>query len=219
MPTVVLAEGGDPIKDGNAWEIYKAKADGTRGDNITTEYNDYKASLEPGDYVVVARARRGQKPSSWSRSRPGQVYKPVFVLNAGTLIIHPRPSEGADVSDGAAVVIDYPGRRRSVDLLRQHQGGPCRPATRRSRSRSARARLPKRSRSPPARRSRRTSSSASAMSSPMPSMSPAATRSTLGGLTFQVVKAKKKIDGTPRGCADDLWRRTQVRPAARRLCG
>ena len=39
----------------------------------------------------------------------GQVYKPVFVLNAGLLIIHPKPSEGADVADGAAVVIDYPG--------------------------------------------------------------------------------------------------------------
>ena len=29
LPTVVLAEGGDPIKDGNAWVIYKANADGT----------------------------------------------------------------------------------------------------------------------------------------------------------------------------------------------
>jgi Ca-activated chloride channel family protein len=32
----------------------------------------------------------------------------VFVLNAGTLIIHPRPSEGADVSAAAAVVVDFP---------------------------------------------------------------------------------------------------------------
>src|SRR6185312_3112986 len=39
----------------------------------------------------------------------GQVYKPMFILNAGTLIIHPRPSAGADVVDGAAVVVDYPG--------------------------------------------------------------------------------------------------------------
>ncbi|RWF86475.1 MAG: hypothetical protein EOQ36_17180, partial [Mesorhizobium sp.] len=37
------------------------------------------------------------------------VYKPLVTLNAGTLIIHPRPSEGADVADGAAVVIAYPG--------------------------------------------------------------------------------------------------------------
>ncbi|TIW85965.1 MAG: hypothetical protein E5V51_14785, partial [Mesorhizobium sp.] len=39
----------------------------------------------------------------------GQVYKPLFTLNAGTLILHPRPSQGADVASGAAVVIAYPG--------------------------------------------------------------------------------------------------------------
>lgn len=30
MPAVVLAEGGDPVTDGNSWEIYKASSDGTR---------------------------------------------------------------------------------------------------------------------------------------------------------------------------------------------
>lgn len=107
-PTVVLAEGGDPLTDGNAWEIYKAMADGTRGDSVATEYGAYKGNLEPGDYIVVARigeARAEQK----IRIEAGQIYKPLFTLNAGTLIIHPRPSEGADVADGAAVVIAYPG--------------------------------------------------------------------------------------------------------------
>lgn len=108
LPTLVLAEGGDPVTDGNAWEIYKAKSDGTRGDNVTTEYGAYKGNLEPGDYIIVARdgeARTEQK----LKVEAGQVYKPLFTLNAGTLIIHPRPSAGADVVDGAAVVIDYPG--------------------------------------------------------------------------------------------------------------
>ena len=108
IPTVVLAEGGDPVTDGNAWEIYKAMSDGTRGDSVTTEYGAYKGNLEPGDYIVVARigeARAEQK----IKIEASQVYKPLFTLNAGTLIIHPRPSEGADVADGAAVVIAYPG--------------------------------------------------------------------------------------------------------------
>lgn len=108
LPTAVLAEGGDPVTDGNAWEIYKAKSDGTRGDYISTEYGAYKGNLEPGDYIVVAsdgQAKTEQK----IKIEAGQVYKPLFNLNAGTLIIHPRPSEGADVVDGAAVVIDYPG--------------------------------------------------------------------------------------------------------------
>ncbi|RWE89329.1 VWA domain-containing protein [Mesorhizobium sp.] len=108
MPAVVLAEGGDPVTDGNSWEIYKASSDGTRGDYVTTEYGAYKGNLEPGGYIVVARygeARTEQKITVES----GQVYKPLVTLNAGTLIIHPRPSEGADVADGAAVVIAYPG--------------------------------------------------------------------------------------------------------------
>jgi Ca-activated chloride channel family protein len=108
MPTVVLAEGGDPVTDGNSWEIYKANSDGTRGDYATTEYGTYKGNLEPGDYIVVARlgeARTEQKIVV----EAGQVYKSLFTLNAGTLIIHPRPSEGANVADGAAVVITYPG--------------------------------------------------------------------------------------------------------------
>jgi Ca-activated chloride channel family protein len=108
LPTAVLAEGGDPVTDGNAWEVYKAKSDGTRGDNVTTEYGAYKANLEPGDYIIVARdgeAKLEQK----IKIEVGQVYKPLFILNAGMLIIHPRPSEGADVVDGASVVIDYPG--------------------------------------------------------------------------------------------------------------
>jgi Ca-activated chloride channel family protein len=108
IPSVVMAEGGDPITDGNAWEVYKAKPDGTRGESVTTQYNSYEANLEPGDYIVVARADEAQVEQK-VKIEASQVYKPLFILNAGTLIIHPRPSEGADVVDGASVVIDYPG--------------------------------------------------------------------------------------------------------------
>ena len=108
MPSVVMAEGGDPITDGNAWEIYKAKSDGTRGDSVSTEYGAYKGNLEPGDYVVVAidgQAKAEQK----IKIEAGQVYQPLFTLNAGTLILHPRPSPGAEVFDGAALEFAYPG--------------------------------------------------------------------------------------------------------------
>ncbi|MER9725070.1 MULTISPECIES: VWA domain-containing protein [unclassified Mesorhizobium] len=108
IPTVVMAEGGDPITDGNAWEVYKAKPDGTRGYNVTTEYGAYKGNLEPGDYIIVARDGEA-KTEQKLKVEASQIYKPLFTLNAGTLIIHPRPSVGADVVDGAAVVIDYPG--------------------------------------------------------------------------------------------------------------
>ncbi len=108
MPSVIMAEGGDPITDGNAWEIYKAQADGGAGENVITEYGAYKGNLDPGDYVVRAtlgQARTEQKVTIAA----DKVAEPVFTLNAGTLILHPRPSEGADIVDGASLVFEYPG--------------------------------------------------------------------------------------------------------------
>ncbi|RRI03059.1 VWA domain-containing protein [Mesorhizobium tamadayense] len=108
MPSVVVAEGGDPITDGNAWEIYKAAADGTRGDQVMTEYGELKTNLESGDYVVVARddeARSEQK----IKIEAGQVSKPLFTLNAGTLVIHPHASQGSEISGEARVDFAYPG--------------------------------------------------------------------------------------------------------------
>ncbi|UDL92161.1 VWA domain-containing protein [Mesorhizobium sp. PAMC28654] len=108
LPTAVFAEGGDALTDGNVWEIYKAQADGTRGDIVTTEYGAYKGNLESGDYLVVARDGE-VKTEQKLKVEAGHVYKPVFTLNAGTLVIHPRPNEGADVLDGATVEVVYPG--------------------------------------------------------------------------------------------------------------
>ncbi|WP_395448090.1 hypothetical protein ACHMW7_24850 [Aminobacter sp. UC22_36] len=109
IPELTLAEGAAPLTDaGNAWEIYKANADGTKGERVTTEYNNYKGSLEAGAYVI--RATLGEAAVEQPlKVEAGQAYKPLFVLNAGTLIVRPRPSEGADIVDGAAVVIDFPG--------------------------------------------------------------------------------------------------------------
>ncbi|ESW84197.1 von Willebrand factor type A [Mesorhizobium sp. LSJC285A00] len=108
IPSVVMAEGGDPITDGNAWEVYKAKADGTRGEAVTTQYNNYEANLEPGEYVVVARADEAQAEQK-VKIEAGQVYRPLFTLNAGTMLIHPKPSQGAEISDEAHVDFAFPG--------------------------------------------------------------------------------------------------------------
>ncbi|MBZ9823614.1 vWA domain-containing protein [Mesorhizobium sp. CA4] len=107
-PSVVMAEGGDPITDGNAWEIYKAAADGTRGDQVTTEYGVLKTNLEPGDYIVAGRddeARSEQK----IKIEAGKTYSPLFTLNAGTLVIHPHASQGSEISGEARVDFAYPG--------------------------------------------------------------------------------------------------------------
>ncbi|RLP22946.1 VWA domain-containing protein [Mesorhizobium sp. YM1C-6-2] len=109
IPKAVMAAGGEPLENaGNAWEIYKAKADGGRGELLSTEYGAYKGSLEPGDYVVVARlgeARAEQKLTV----EPGEVYTPLVVLDAGTLVVRPRANEGAEVDNAATVVVEHPG--------------------------------------------------------------------------------------------------------------
>ncbi|TPK92987.1 MULTISPECIES: VWA domain-containing protein [unclassified Mesorhizobium] len=108
MPSVVLAEGGDPITDGNAWEIYKAESDGTRGDQVMTEYGVLKTNIEPGDYIVVGRddeARSEQK----IKIEAGKTYSPLFTLNAGALVIHPHASQGSEISGEARVDFAYPG--------------------------------------------------------------------------------------------------------------
>ncbi|BCG97006.1 vWA domain-containing protein [Mesorhizobium sp. 131-2-1] len=109
MPSVVLAEGGPDISDNsNVWEIYKANADGTRGDQVMTEYGELKTNLEPGDYIVVGRADEA-KVEQKLKVEAGQVYKPLFTLNAGTLVIHPHASQGAEISGEARVDFAYPG--------------------------------------------------------------------------------------------------------------
>jgi Ca-activated chloride channel family protein len=108
-PSVRLAAGGEPVKDpALAWELYEAKPDGSRGPSIAFEYDDYRATLAPGDYVVVARlgvAKAEQKLTV----QAGQVYTPDFVLGAGTLVVRPRASAGGEISSTANVLVEYPG--------------------------------------------------------------------------------------------------------------
>jgi Ca-activated chloride channel family protein len=109
IPSVALTDGGEKLIDaGQAYEIYRANPDGSKGERITTEYNSYKGNLEPGDYVI--RAALGQAAVEQPlKVETGKTYEPVYVLNAGELVIRPRSSPDADVDTGASVVIDHPG--------------------------------------------------------------------------------------------------------------
>jgi Ca-activated chloride channel homolog len=109
-PDVIMAEGGASLGDhaGNRWDLHKANAEGGEGEYITTSYDRYKASLEPGDYYVKASmglASTGQKVTI----KAGETASPLFVLNAGTIKIRPLASPGAEPSDAAAVIYKYPG--------------------------------------------------------------------------------------------------------------
>ncbi|TIL94600.1 MAG: VWA domain-containing protein [Mesorhizobium sp.] len=79
------------------------------GVDFTVNVVGFGLTAEEGKQVACLADNTGGKYIQASDEKALQVYKPLFVLDAGTLIIHPRPSEGADVADGAAVVIAYPG--------------------------------------------------------------------------------------------------------------
>jgi Ca-activated chloride channel family protein len=109
MPSLVLSEGGPDVKAGGpVWDIFAVNADGTKGDKLDTEYDAPQTfKLSPGNYIVRA---------SWDQAATeqpvtitaGDVAKPVFNLNAGKLVLHPRPAKGMDVLDGTTVKATYP---------------------------------------------------------------------------------------------------------------
>jgi Ca-activated chloride channel family protein len=110
VPTVALSEDTDDLgaDAGNAYDVYRKGTDGQRGEHVTTDYGRWRGNLDPGDYIVVARMDYAEVEQS-VMVEAGKVAKPHFVLNAGRLIIRPRPTEGAEVPSGAATVVDYPG--------------------------------------------------------------------------------------------------------------
>jgi Ca-activated chloride channel family protein len=115
VPQLVLAEGGKPLEDaGNSYEIHRADASGGKGERVATEYDNYKGDLEPGEYVVVARLGEAfvEQPV---RIEDGKVAEPIFVLNAGTLVVRPLPSPGATASDAAQVIVDHPGEGEAIN--------------------------------------------------------------------------------------------------------
>lgn len=109
IPLATLAEGLDPLPAdaGNAWEVYRANADGSEGEWVSTDYgNGTKLSLEAGDYVLVARLGEARVSQPLAVVE-GELFEPWFVLDAGTLVVRPRPAEGQPVDSGAAVNITY----------------------------------------------------------------------------------------------------------------
>lgn len=109
-PTAVMAEGDDPLPSDFplTWEVYQAQSDGSRGEYVTTVYGGrIRENLEPGAYVVVGSIGEA------STSRPvtitaGEAAKPLFVLNAGTVVVRPRPAEGQEPDGSAAVTFALP---------------------------------------------------------------------------------------------------------------
>jgi Ca-activated chloride channel family protein len=106
LPTAVLVAGGTPLVDGGTFEVFRANADGSKGEWLRTDYSKPRFDLEPGDYVV--RASLDQAFAEMPvRIEPGKIASPVFDLDAGTLLVRPLAGQGGDIADNAAVFIKH----------------------------------------------------------------------------------------------------------------
>ncbi|MDR3475832.1 MAG: VWA domain-containing protein [Devosia sp.] len=110
-PQLTLSAGGPGITDdGPRWDLFAVKPDGTQGNTLDTTYGAPGAfKLAPGDYYLQASWDEAKSPAQKVTLPKGGIAKPVFDLNAGILVLHPRPAPSLEVEDGAAVEIDYPG--------------------------------------------------------------------------------------------------------------
>jgi Ca-activated chloride channel family protein len=111
-PELVMAEGGQQLRADEvspAWVVTKAAADGSKGEYVTTEYGvDWKANLEPGDYIVTVTVdyATAEQPVTIVAT---ETAKPLFNLNGGRVTIRPLAAEGAEADSSAAVYWVFPG--------------------------------------------------------------------------------------------------------------
>lgn len=109
-PQIILSEGADepsPDAVSPVWEIYKANADGSEGEYLMTDYGvGFRTNLDPGNYIVRASVDYA-RISMPVTIVAGELADPLFNVNAGQLTIRPLPSEGAEPDAGAAVYTEF----------------------------------------------------------------------------------------------------------------
>lgn len=117
-PTVALSEGGPDLGREPydvTWSWYKPAADGTAGEYVGTDYYaGFEGWLEPGDYILRAEVGYAQAEQPVTIVA-GEVAKPHLIVNGTILKLRPRPSEGADVDDDAAVEVRNGGEYVTTD--------------------------------------------------------------------------------------------------------
>jgi Ca-activated chloride channel family protein len=103
IPQLYLAEGGPEVIDqGQAWEIHTLTASGELGDYIGTEYNQYRALLPAGKYRVSVKLGEARLEQDITVTDDALI-QPQFILNAGTLILHPKIAADAEVDASASL--------------------------------------------------------------------------------------------------------------------
>lgn len=104
-----------PALDNNLKPPSRSPADGTAGEYVGTDYYaGFEGSLEPGDYFLRAEVGYAQAEQPVTIVA-GEVATPHLIVNGTILKLRPRPSEGADVDDDAAVEVRNGGEYVTTD--------------------------------------------------------------------------------------------------------
>ena len=103
-PTALLAPGVAIPDDPSdlQWEIHKINPDGTTGDRVLTDYNDFKALLEPGRYRVSVAIEKATAQQDVTVSAD-VLARPEIVLNGAKVLIHPKSAADAQTDPNAAL--------------------------------------------------------------------------------------------------------------------
>ena len=131
VPTWCMAEGGDAAhRAATPGRSTRPRPTARAASNVTTEYDDYKGNLEPGDYVVVARVGEAKRRAAGQdRGRPG---RQAALHPECRHADHPSAPERGRGNQSMArpSSIDYPGRRAPATTTATRRSC-CRPASRR----------------------------------------------------------------------------------------
>lgn len=103
-PKAFLAP-GVPKPDDNSqvsWELHAINADGSTGDRITTEYNDFKGYIEPGTYRLITTLDSAQSSTDLTITAD-TLSAPEVVVNAARVILHPKGTEGGGIEPDASL--------------------------------------------------------------------------------------------------------------------
>jgi Ca-activated chloride channel family protein len=107
-PQLYLAEGGPEITEGHAWDIFRIAVNGEPGEQIATEYNQYRGLLPAGTYRLVGRIGEARAELDVTLTEDA-LLEPQVILNAGVVTLRPRVAEGAPVDPGAGLNLTNAG--------------------------------------------------------------------------------------------------------------
>jgi len=103
-PTALLAP-GVAIPDDSSdlrWEVHAINADGTTGDRVLTDYNDFKTLLNPGRYRVIVTIDKATAQQDVSVTAD-VLARPEIVLNAAKVLLHPKGAVGGPIEANAGL--------------------------------------------------------------------------------------------------------------------